>query len=194
MAILSIKMASQDTRKSGTVIQVVINNPNEDDRHACANPPAWVKSFTYQDEVAPTTGTLHVNGCLKTKYTVDILKLKKWLARANFKFAQSLKHAQHIEEYAHKDETAVAGTQQEVVDPGSTAHKVCLLLASKVIDIYKQVEWHDKPKSLYNIAMNKILAEDMTMAGRLMNPSLRNFWIDTRYTWFDHIRKQAESP
>lgn len=95
---------------SGTVWSITINNPSERDRENIAHPPDWVKSIKGQDEEAPTTGTLHFQGCLKTKYTEKFKKIKMLFPTANISRARN---ALALEQYVCKTETAVPGTFTE---------------------------------------------------------------------------------
>lgn len=61
-----------------------INNPTEEDYHALQNPPNGVTYYVYQLELAPTTGTPHLQGYVQLSRRVTRFKLvKTWLKRAN---------------------------------------------------------------------------------------------------------------
>jgi len=185
-------------RVTGTIWLIVINNPTDDDRKLCKDPPKWVKKWLTQDEIAPSTGTLHVNGALKCHYTVSAKAIKDWLPRANIKKATSKEHADRIMAYGHKDDTHVEGTRNTFESEDFVrADQVCVLLAKQILveqaDFELMMKLNFDYRKLYKIAINKILKDRPDYAGRLMNPSLRNFWCDTVHTWIHHAKKEAES-
>jgi len=181
---------------SGTIWQIVINNPTEDDRQAIQNLPGFVKVFKYQDEVGDE-GTLHINGALKTKYTTSFQQVKKWLPRAHISKATSAEHANNIQQYAHKADTAVDGTQKLVTQVTMTAKDICIMLASAILDKMDNYEFMSKinfdKKILFVEAINIILIKNPEYAGQFMNPSLRNFWCSTLSVWQFHAKALRDS-
>lgn len=100
----------QSTTAKSCWWSVVINNPTEQDRLALLNPPDWVKNLSYQDEIAPTTGTLHIQGALNTQ-SVRFSAIKNWLPRANIQACY--KSAKALQNYCKKSKTSVEGTYFE---------------------------------------------------------------------------------
>jgi hypothetical protein len=186
-------MSSEVT--TGTIWQIVINNPTDEDRALCGNAPGFVKEFLFQDEVGDN-GTLHVNGALKTKYSTQFKAIKKWLPRAHISKATSAEHASNILKYAHKTETSVEGTQRKITQETFTAHKICIMLARTILPQYDDRKYmekiEDSTKILYNLAIKRILMVKPELAGQFMNPSLRNFWCDTLTVWIHHARAELE--
>jgi len=181
----SIKDAME--RINGTVYQVVINNPTEEDRELVKTVPCYVKSFQYQDEVGKE-GTLHINGAVKCKYTTNIAKIKKWLPRAHISVAKSKKHAENILTYAHKDDTHIEGTRCSVEGQLSYgASDICIMLAREVLDV--TTTYDTNYKMLYDKAVCRLLLKDRQKCGAVMNPSLRNFWIRTYKVWALYARE-----
>jgi len=177
---------------TGTCFGVVINNPTPDDYARCNKLPGYVTTFKFQDEIGEKTGTLHINGTCKTRYTVHRDQVKKWLPRARITFAQSMKHLEHLEDYAHKEKTGVPGTQVSLLNEGMSCKNTCILIADEILDSLDKVK---DGRRLYDLAITQILIKNPDLAGALQNPSMRNFWISTKTAWIFHAtKKRLEAP
>ena len=104
---------------TGTVWSLTINNPSVADREVIALPPDWIAFIKGQDEIAPTTGTLHFQGMIKTKYTVSFKKIKLLFPTAHIEKA---KNVAALTQYVEKTETAVPGTATESAGGESKIH------------------------------------------------------------------------
>jgi len=104
------RMSESKTSDKASWWSITINNPTNDQRVALCHPPPWVKNLSYQDEIAPTTGTLHVQGCLNTD-SVRFSAIKSWLKTAHIEACY--KSAAALQNYCKKTETSVDGTYIE---------------------------------------------------------------------------------
>lgn len=93
---------------------LTLNNPTEDEiRQWCeAVDKGHAKYLCYQKEVAPTSGTLHLQGYVVTEKRIRLTGLKKFLGR-RIHAVRSNGTPSSNREYCSKSETAQPGTFQE---------------------------------------------------------------------------------
>lgn len=141
---------------------IVINNPTEQDRLALLNPADWVKNLSYQDEIAPTTGTLHIQGALNTQ-SVRFSAIKNWLPRANIQACY--KSAKALENYCKKSKTAVEGTYTEFHRDDKTSGQTVIVepmdpLLDALLTIGRQFgpEFvNSEPAEIYRISLGEMI-------------------------------------
>ena len=92
-------------RVRGVHWSIVINNPTNEEKALLKHPnlPACVKQVWWQMELAPTTGTLHIQGAIYTT-RIDWTVLKKLFPRANIAVARN---ADALKNYVKKSSTSV---------------------------------------------------------------------------------------
>jgi len=147
--------------------------------------PPEVKTVYGGREKCPETGREHFQGCVVLNKQQRLSWFKSWLPTAHLEVA---KHKEALKKYAMKEDTAT-GDKLERINPAKhyTADEMCMLLASKVYDIQ-----YEDPKELFWKAVKSILYENPKMAGQLMNPSLKSFWVETRQVWLDMAKHEAD--
>jgi len=138
--------------------------------------PDWVAQVYGGREVCPNTNREHFQGAVRLHQQQRFSKLKGWLPTAHWEVAQKI---EALKKYAMKEQTA-AGEKiiRSSIKKFYTAEAICRLITSKVADRQtdRQIQfWH---------AVNEIIIEDPGMTGQLMNPSLKNFWINTASAWY----------
>lgn len=74
-------MAREDARSRGWVF--TLNNYTADDEGRIARPYEWVKYIAYSKEVAPTTGTPHLQGFLVSWEKTSMRRVAQYLPRAH---------------------------------------------------------------------------------------------------------------
>lgn len=152
-------------------------------------PPDVSKVYGGREE-CPTTGKEHFQGAIQLRKQQRLAWFKSWLPTAHLEAARS-KDA--LVKYAMKEDTATGDKleRQNAVKYYS-ADEICLLIGSKVTD--DDVMETPDPKVWYKRSVNKLLRENVKLAGQLMNPSLRSFWCDTASVWIDKSREIPNAP
>lgn len=150
-----------------------------------AHYPPEVKKVYGGREKCPDTGREHFQGCVVLNSQQRLSWFKSWLPTAHLEPARQ---KEALKKYAMKADTAT-GEKLERVNPAKhhTADEICLLLASKIFND----DITGDPNDLFWKAVNAILLEESKMAGQLMNPSLKNFWINTRRVWISKAREDS---
>jgi len=152
--------------------------------------PNYVKAIYGGRETAPTTGTLHFQGAIQLHEQSRMAKLKSWLPRAHL---EPCHHKDALVNYVMKSDTA-AGEKVIRTNPVKhyNAEEMCLRLAQASIDYPKD---ETDRQTDYWRRVRLILAESPELAGQLMNPSLRSFFIHTASVWIDRaIVLQPDPP
>lgn len=134
-------------------------------------------------------GRLHFQGHIQLRKGVQqrMSYFKQWLPTTHFEPSKS---AEATRKYAMKSDTAVG---DKVVRQNAlkyySADEICTLIGSKVTDdiVLKTAD----RKEWYKASVNLLLRENVKLAGQLMNPSLRNFWVDTALVWIDKSRENV---
>lgn len=150
------------------------------------NLPAWVKAIHGGREACPSTGKLHGQQAVQCHTQTRFGTIKSWLPKSHIEAARS---ALAIKTYCMKATTA-AGEKKTIVNtkPFYTADGIMTLIAKAIVS--KPPIPVSVGEGHYWQAVNKILETDPTLAGQLMNPSLRNFFLKTSTTW---LKKGLES-
>ena len=137
--------------------------------------PEWVAKMYGGREECPTTKRLHFQGALQCHGQQRFGKIKGWLPTAHIERAVAV---EALKKYVMKSQTAI-GEKTIVQTPKKflNAQGICMLIASKVID--RQA---DRQNQFWK-AVEELIVEDPGMTGQLMNPSLKNFWVNTAKAW-----------
>lgn len=136
-------------------------------------------------EECPTTGREHFQGAIQLRKQQRLAWFKSWLPTAHLEVAKS-KDA--LVKYAMKEDTATGEKlERHTTVKYYSADEICLLIGSKVLD--SDIEETPDPKVWFKRCVNRLLRENIKLAGQLMNPSLRNFWCDTSSVWIDKSRE-----
>lgn len=145
--------------------------------------PAFVRAIYGGREICPTTGTLHFQGAVQLYEQSRMAKIKSWLKRAHLEPARAV---DALKQYAMKQETAVG---EKTIRKNPVVHysadEMCLRLALAGSLSKGQTDRQTDGPGDYYRRVRKILGENPELAGQLMNPSLRNFWINTAQVWID---------
>lgn len=180
-----------ETTTKGSHWSITINNPAETDRQALKDHPTFVKKVVCQDEVGDN-GTLHIQGYVQTTQT-RFSALKKWLPRAHIEIA---KNPQALLQYVRKEETAVAGTQQEHKNEYLSMDKALLRVAraKDLIQFEMNFEkYMENPKKEIKrefwACVCHVLADQPEAVGLFTNPQLERAWINTRDVWINLYSK-----
>nr|WAE42271.1 MAG: replication associated protein [Cressdnaviricota sp.] len=139
------------------------------------NFPEWVSKIYGGLEKCPTTDRTHFQGALQCRSQQRFSKIKGWLPTAHIEVARS---AEAIKQYAMKSETAI-GEKKIQVNPKQffDAQSICRLITSNVKD-----RQSDRQKQFWK-AVEEIIVNTPDLTGQLMNPSLKNFWVNTATAW-----------
>lgn len=157
--------------------------------------PACVKSVsggrerTKERSEEYPEGRLHFQGHIHLRTQQRLSWFKSWLPTAHLEVARNPIASKA---YAMKSDTA-DGDKLERINPVRyySPDEICLLIGSKVTDA--DIEETIDMKVWFKRAINRILRDDIKLAGQLMNPSLRNFWCDTCRVWIDKSREIPET-
>ena len=141
--------------------------------------PEWVKAIHGGRETCPTTGRLHFQGAVQCFQQQRMSKFKSWLPTAHLEPARQ---EDALRNYVMKPETAAGPkTAKENSQIFYKAHDLLRLLARQ-----------DRQTSTgYYARVRLVLRKQPTLAGQLMNPSLRKFWEQTAIVW---IEAEESSP
>jgi len=144
--------------------------------------PEFVRSIYGGREMCPSTGTEHFQGAVQCYEQVRMAKLKSWLKTAHLEPARQ---AEALKKYAMKPDTAIGEKViRENHVPHHTADQICLLLARQA----------DRQTSDYWARVRMILAKTPELAGQLMNPSLKSFYLNTEQVWLDKVAIVLQQP
>lgn len=149
-----------------------------------AHYPEFVVRVYGGREVCPTSGREHFQGAIQCQVQVRMSIFKQWLPTAHLEPARS---QDALKAYAMKPETAIGEKVErlnEVQPVFLKAHEVCALIGKQL----SKAELSDLVVCPYWLAVNRILIANKSLTSQLMNPSLRNFWLNTRHVW------EAEAP
>lgn len=143
--------------------------------------PANVARVYGGREKCPTSGTIHFQGAIQMKENCRLSFFKAWLPTAHMEPARS---NIALRKYAMKSATAIE--EKKVTEnkiPHYSAEEVCIILARKACLSDRQIDFYK--------LVSGILRDRSSMAGQLMNPSLRNFWEKTCNTWIAIVLQQS---
>lgn len=142
-------------------------------------------------EECPETHRVHFQGCVVLDRQQRLSWFKSWLPTAHLEPARQ---REALIRYAMKEETAI-GEKAERENPvrHHTADEMCMMIAENIAQQYKENPDKLEPKEWFWLAVRSILTEKPKLAGQLMNPSLRGFWIETRQVWINRaLHEEAE--
>jgi len=152
-----------------------------------SNYPPFVRKVMGGREKCPTTGTEHFQGALQCTTQVRRSQIKSWLKTAHLEPAQK---AIALQKYAMKEETAIGVKSDRINEnPYYSADKICEMIAEQVRLNYNQTT---SQTDNFWFGVKKILMSRPQMAGQLMNPSLRVFYIKTESVWMIRAQKMNE--
>jgi len=135
--------------------------------------PEWVKSIHGGRETCPTTGRLHFQGAVQCFQQQRMSKFKTWLPTAHLEPARQ---EDALKKYVMKKETSAGEkTVRENQQIFYKAHDLLRLLARQ----------DRRTDTGYYARVRMVLREQPTLAGQLMNPSLRKFWDETALVWIE---------
>lgn len=144
--------------------------------------PPWVEAVYGGREKCKETDRQHFQGALQTRGQHRFGKVKGWLPKAHIeackKNEQGIVNSIALTKYAMKQDTADGEKVcRKNAVPFLDAQHICRLISSKVVD--RQT---DRQKQFWR-AVEEIIVESPEMTGQLMNPSLKNFWVNTAKAW-----------
>lgn len=178
----------------GSWWSITINNPEQSDRDALANPPAFVKKVVQQDERGEND-TLHIQACANTTQ-VRFAQVKSWLQRAHIELARD-KSA--LLKYVQKEETAVAGTQKtvqrEYVTMAGCLKKLAKYYsptpAEQLINRFNGDLIKANTDEYWRMA-NALLAKEPELVSLVTNPQVLRAWVHTKNVWLEYNAKDQE--
>jgi len=200
-------MAQQtDTKVRAYAWSVTINNPNEDDRVALQTKPQYVRKLRGQEELAPETGTQHIQMVVFTDQ-VRMSSMKKWLSRAHFKPAFTEQHKQNLWQYAHKLETSIPGTQFEWSKPNQETVSIPERLTAlaefaysqeKISQISEEFQYKKPLDQIYKMeywyCVNQLLRHNPELITVYSMDMLQRAWINTRQIWINLSQNPQTEP
>lgn len=163
--------------------------------------PHWLRKVKLQEEVCPTTGKHHWQTAMLTQQ-VRFSAVKKWLPTSHIEVARN---KQALLNYVEKDDTAVAGTRQELESEKQylALHQQLQRLAAMVIENLEEyqaarlalIEEKDKSpdKSMYWWVVRLMLSGEPELAAVLANPALEKMWIHTSAVWIEAAQAASEA-
>lgn len=111
---------------------------------------------------------------------------KNWLPTAHLEASRNVVASMN---YAMKSDTAI-GEKTVITNPSKyyNAHEILTLIGASIPA--EVLERTPDKKEWFKASINILLRKDVTLAGQLMNPSLRSFFCDTAYVWIDKAKEQ----
>jgi len=151
--------------------------------------PEWIKEIHGGREACPTTERLHFQGAVRCHQQQRFSKLKAWLPKSHIEAANS---AFAIRKYCLKETTAV-GEKTSRTSPltYATASEICQEIGRACLR--RQICPYSITKEQFWSAVSDLLADCQERASQFMNPSLRNFFMNTARVWIVEP-KSAEIP
>lgn len=155
--------------------------------------PHWLRKVKLQEEICPQTGKHHWQTALITQQ-IRFSAIKKWLPTAHIEIARN---KQALLNYVEKDDTAVAGTRQELESEKQymALHQQLQRLANMVVENMEDyqaarlalIEEKDKcpDKAMYWWVARLMLSGEPELAAILANPALEKMWIHTACVWIE---------
>lgn len=186
---------------------ITINNPTDEDRQLMRTEQRWLRFVRGQDEIAPTTGTLHIQAYANTDQ-VRKRAVQDWLPRAHVKPCITKDHITNVRDiYVSKDRTAVADTQFEINFRKDNANRPLTMsqtltsiaefaFSQEFINKEMTPEYDDKgivirkaltmkevlEKEFWH-AVNMMLTTNSDLVGLLTQPQYMRAWVNTRQVW-----------
>jgi len=152
------------------------------------NFPPWLKAMLGGREKCPKTGTEHFQGAMRCATAMRRKQIKSFLPKAHL---EQSKKTIALKQYAMKEETATGEKiERENPNPFLSADKICQMIAD-YNQIHLRETFHQTDR--FWSGVRGILTSRPQMAGQLMNPSLRNFYVKTEAVWACNAQKRAQS-
>jgi len=165
---------------------MVINNYDAKDLALLENAyPDHIRKLVYTKEVAPTTGTPHIQAFIKMKRDCRLSHMRKLFPGASFQFLDSLEYRRNAESYAQKqDETADGPSVIVNGDPLHTIEGIIRNVCERII--------RDEPEeSDLDIARRRVermmVLEDYTMAKVFVSSTYKAMWKSHGHEMFENI-------
>jgi len=195
---------------------ITLNNPTEEDRQTIhGNPPRWLKFIAGQDEVAPGTGTLHIQAYCITEQ-VRMSQVHAWLPRAHLKPAFTKAHRDKLrDDYCNenkkKNDSYVEGTQFEhkyreenenltmagaltkLAELAYSRERYSKLLAEKddngkLVRSQKEVRERE-----YWETANLMIAANENLVALYTQPQYLRAWLHTRDVWVAKVEVDRQT-
>jgi len=118
-----------------------LNNPTDDERALLASPPHYIEEMWGQDEIAPTTGTLHIQLGIRTMNIRKSILIgdfpRMWIGKAKSK--------KGLIDYVSKEESSVPGTKFHFTKQNrdNVSEQEDLLPAHQILNLIAQ--WVNDP-------------------------------------------------
>lgn len=163
--------------------------------------PNWLRKVKYQEEICPSTGKHHWQVAALTQQ-VRFSALKKWLPTAHIELARN---KQALMNYVEKDDTAVAGTRQELESEKQymALHQQLQRLANLVVENMEEyqacrmalIEEKDKnpDKAMYWWVARLMLTAEPELVAVIANPALEKMWTHTSGVWIEAAQAASEA-
>jgi len=161
--------------------------------------PSLVAEWGWQTEKAPTTERLHYQGHLRTTRQVRVSQLIKLFPGVHFEIARNW---QALKNYDKKSDTAVDGTQVNMVNPAKamTMSQALVRIASHSWDLSHldknlEPEKYEKAiKAEYWEAVKQILQDEPDAVGLFTQPQYERAWTKTREVWIEKFEEEMSTP
>lgn len=185
---------------------ITLNNPTEEDRQTIhSNPPRWLKYIAGQDEISPTTGTLHIQAYCITEQ-VRMSSVHNWLPRAHLKPAYTKEHRdtlrnQYCNENKKKNDSFVIGTHFEHKYREENENLTMAGALTKLAELAYSREYYNKlitekddngkiirtqkdvREREYWETANMMIAANENMVALYTQPQYLRAWLHTRDVW-----------
>lgn len=193
---------------------ITLNNPTDDERRLLggSNPPRWLKRIAGQDELAPDTGTLHIQAWCNTDQ-VRMSAIKKWLPRAHLKAAYTIAHINNLKQYCseekRKNTSFVPGTQFDIKIREENERMTMADALIKIAEHAWSAEKIDAAAQLYTNRNKNILEEiydkefwnivEIILMGNpdavalYTQPQYLRAWIKTRRVWIKKLELDRQT-
>lgn len=148
--------------------------------------PEWVQAIYGGREICPGTQTVHFQGAVKCRTQQRFSALKAWLPTSHLEPARN---AEALKKYVMKAETS-AGEKKitNSVKKYFSADQICIQLAKHL----PKARQTDRQTEFW-MAVKAILRTEPEMAGQLMNPSLKNWFVNTFDVWLEAVAETSDS-
>lgn len=153
--------------------------------------PSFIKRIYGGRERCPTTGTEHFQGAIQCHEQVRLSAIKQHFKTAHLEPARQ---QEALVKYAMKPDTAT-GEKLERVNQARhyTADELLIEIAYTLYSHRNEERYmgEEGARTYFNDAIQVMLYNDRKLAGQLMNPSLRNFYIITAPVWLRHAGERV---
>lgn len=212
------RMAKDNLTVRASWWSITLNNPTEQDRQTVrSSPPRWLKMIKGQDEIAPGTGTLHMQMVANTDQ-VRMSAICNWLKKAHVKAAFTREHIANLKTYCSeekkKNDSFVVGTQFEIKYREENEHLTMADALVKLAELaYTDEKFEkmleDQPSStlkkpgkklmeeLYEIeywaVVELLLLENPNAVALYTQPQYLRAWVKTRRVWIMKVEQDRQT-